>query len=339
MRVEELLREALSGSSESDVSDAGACANTVLKRDGAGPPPVLGGVGNATRDQVFVNSASGVVHVSYDGAKLLCARPLIGECKSNDVVTGSVGPSCLQAVRPCSVTARHVKVSFWSSFAFLAVCASAKYLCVMPYAGEQNQQLQTSPVSAWGPRPYGDGNCGVPRQSYPPWCGKRSALDHMPLAGEHNRRPQTRPVSASPYAGEHNRQLQTRPVSAWGPCRKRRWNLRVPREPKPPWCGKRPALIICHMLGSVTEAKATNKSSFSVGAVLVGGFPNIPSWCGKRPAVEPAIDNPVSAQAGEHDQQLQTRPVSAWGPCRKRRWNFWGSPMLESTLRKWICVR
>ena len=100
----------------------------------------------------LLNSASGVVHVSYDGAKLLCARPMIGVCKSNDVVTGSVGPSCLQAVRPCSVTARHVKVTFWSSFAFLAVCASAKYLCVMPYAGEQNQQLQTSPVSAWGPR-------------------------------------------------------------------------------------------------------------------------------------------------------------------------------------------
>ena len=86
VRIDQLVREAMSDSSESDVSNAGDCANTVLKREGAHPLPIPEGLGNATRDQVFIHGASGIAHASYDGMKLLCGRPLIAVYKSlNDV--------------------------------------------------------------------------------------------------------------------------------------------------------------------------------------------------------------------------------------------------------------
>ena len=86
VRIDQLVRDAVSESSDSDISNAGDCANTVLNREGVGPLPVPEGLGSADRDQVFIHGASGIAHVSYDGMKLLCGRPLIAVYKSlNDV--------------------------------------------------------------------------------------------------------------------------------------------------------------------------------------------------------------------------------------------------------------
>ena len=86
VRIDDLVREAMSDSSESDVSVVGDCASTIFKRDGAGPLPVPEGLGNATRQQVFIHGASGIAHASYDGSKLLCGRPLIAVYKALDDV-------------------------------------------------------------------------------------------------------------------------------------------------------------------------------------------------------------------------------------------------------------
>ena len=80
VRIDDLVREAMSHSSESDVSVVGGCASTIFKRDGAGPLPVPEGLGNAAREQVFIHGASG------DGSKLLCGRPLIAVYKALDDV-------------------------------------------------------------------------------------------------------------------------------------------------------------------------------------------------------------------------------------------------------------
>ena len=86
VRIDQLVRDKVSDSSESDISNAGDCANTIFNREGAGPLPVPERLGNANRDQVFIHGASGIAHASYDGMKLLCGRPLIAVYKSlNDV--------------------------------------------------------------------------------------------------------------------------------------------------------------------------------------------------------------------------------------------------------------
>ena len=86
VRIDELVREALSDSSESDASDFGACANTTLRKEGSIPLPIPEGLGNAARDQIYVHAASGIAHASFDGTKLLCGRPLIAVYKSLDDV-------------------------------------------------------------------------------------------------------------------------------------------------------------------------------------------------------------------------------------------------------------
>ena len=63
-----------------------AHAQTILRKEGSVSLPVPEGLGNATRDQIYVHAASGIAHASFDGTKLLCGRPLIAVYRSLDDV-------------------------------------------------------------------------------------------------------------------------------------------------------------------------------------------------------------------------------------------------------------